>query len=185
MKRLLPPARSARAFTLVELLIVIAIIGMMTTLAVPAMKTAVEKAKGAKCVGNLRGIGSAVQQYIADPVNNHQFPPVYNAGASGGNAGAGAAPATPLAPLACLEQYGVTKAMLICPSDHDPDPDYGSYQWSPVLQGEQPESVRIYFPGGIFTVNKLSRLMVCCDKGRPHLGKINILRADGHVDTWP
>lgn len=174
-----------RGFTLVELLVVISIIGMMSALALPAMRTAVEKAKTAKCVGNLRGIGSAVQQYIADPVNNHQFPPIYNAGASGGNAGSASAPSAPLAPLVCLEQYGATKALLTCPSDHDPDPVYGSYQWSPVLQGEQPEDVHIYTPGGIFTVNKLSKLMVCCDNGRPHLGKINILRADGHVDTWP
>ena len=67
-----------RAFTLVELLVVIAIIALLASLLMPAIQSGVQKAKAAKCASNLRQIGIAVQQYVADPDNDHQFPPVYN-----------------------------------------------------------------------------------------------------------
>ena len=79
----------SQAFTLVELLVVVAIIGMLASLALPSLRSAAEKAKGARCLGNLRQIGVAVQQYVADPANNNQFPPIYNVGGNG-NADAGA-----------------------------------------------------------------------------------------------
>jgi prepilin-type processing-associated H-X9-DG protein len=28
-------------------------------------------------------------------------------------------------------------------------------------------------------------MTVCTDKGLPHMGKLNVLRADGHVDSRP
>jgi prepilin-type N-terminal cleavage/methylation domain-containing protein/prepilin-type processing-associated H-X9-DG protein len=172
-------------FTLIELLVVISIIAMLASLSLPAIQTAIEKGKSAKCMGNLRGIGSAVNQYIADPVNGHQYPPIYSASGGSAEVSAGTAPPEALSPLACLEAYGVTMPMLTCPSDHAPSTNYGSYMWSPVLQGEQPESVHIYARGGVFTIDKLSRLTVCTDNGTPHLGKFNILRADGHVESRP
>jgi prepilin-type N-terminal cleavage/methylation domain-containing protein/prepilin-type processing-associated H-X9-DG protein len=179
--------RDSRGFTLVELLVVIAIIGMLASLLMPALQTGIQKAKAAKCVSNLRQIGVAVQQYIADPDNNNQFPPIYNTGTTNAavdsfttNAGTSS-----LQPLQCLSNYGVTMAVLTCPSDSHPDPVYGSYMWSPILQGEQPQDVHIYARGGVFTISKLSSMTVCTDNGLPHLGKLNVLRADGHVDTKP
>lgn len=174
-----------RGFTLIELLVVISIIAMLASLSLPAIKTGIEKAKSAKCLGNLRGIGSAVSQYIADPVNGHQYPPVYSSTGGSDQVSTGTAPAEALSPLTCLEAYGVTMPMLTCPSDPSPSTNYGSYMWSPVLQGEQPGSVRIYGRGGVFTIDKLSRLTVCTDNGAPHLGRFNVLRADGHVETKP
>jgi prepilin-type N-terminal cleavage/methylation domain-containing protein/prepilin-type processing-associated H-X9-DG protein len=174
-----------KAFTLIELLVVVAIIGMLASLSLPAVQSGIEKAKSAKCMGNLRGIGSAVTQYIADPVNGHQFPPIYSVSGGSADVSAGTAPPQSLAPLACLEAYGVTMPMLTCPSDRAPGTNYGSYMWSPVLQGEQPQSVRIYSRGGVFTIDRLSRMTICTDNGRPHLGKLNVLRADGHVDSKP
>jgi len=178
---------STRAFTLVELLVVIAIIAMLASLLMPAIQSGVQKAKGAKCTSNLRQIGIAVQQYVADPDNGHQFPPIYNTGSINAAIGSFTTNAgSSLQPLACLSNYGVTMALLTCPSDSSPDTNsYGSYLWSPILQGEQPEAVHIYTRGGAFTVNRLASLTICSDKGMPHLGKINVLRADGHVDTKP
>lgn len=186
MKR--PPfSRSPRGFTLIELLIVIAIIAMLASLLMPALQTGIQKSKSAKCVNNLRQIGAAVQQYMADPENGSQFPPIYNTGQSNANiasfttnAGTGS-----LQPLQCLSGYGVTMALLTCPSDEHPDPVYGSYIWSPVLQGELPQDVHVYTHGGVFTISKLSSMTVCTDNGLPHLGRFNVLRADGHVDTKP
>jgi prepilin-type N-terminal cleavage/methylation domain-containing protein/prepilin-type processing-associated H-X9-DG protein len=187
MKSFISPLKYSRGFSLVELLVVIAIISMLATLLFPSIQTGIQKAKGTQCLSNLRQIGVSVQQYVADPDNGNQFPPIYNTGTT--NAAVGSfttnAGTSSLQPLQCLGNYGVTMALLTCPSDKDPSTSYGSYLWSPVLQEEHPQDVHIYTSGGVFTISKLSRMTVCTDKGMPHRGKLNVLRADGHVETKP
>ncbi len=52
-----------RAFTLVELLVVIAIIGALVGLLLPAVQSARASARAASCQNNLRQIGLALHQY--------------------------------------------------------------------------------------------------------------------------
>jgi prepilin-type N-terminal cleavage/methylation domain-containing protein/prepilin-type processing-associated H-X9-DG protein len=58
--------KSARAFTLLELLIVIAIIAILASLLLPVLTRARHQAHSASCLGNLRQWGLATQIFAAD-----------------------------------------------------------------------------------------------------------------------
>jgi len=67
------------AFTLTELLTVIAIIGMLTLLLLPAVQSAREAARRATCSNNLAQLGKAIQLY--ESANGHFPPGAYGASA--------------------------------------------------------------------------------------------------------
>ena len=56
----------ARGFTLIELIIVVAIIGVLATIAVPAMRTAPQRAKEAALKEDLFTIRSCIDQFHGD-----------------------------------------------------------------------------------------------------------------------
>lgn len=64
--------RARGAFTLVELLVVVSIIGVLMAMLLPAMGKAREKAQAVTCLSNLRQIGQGTNNYLTD--NRFHFP---------------------------------------------------------------------------------------------------------------
>lgn len=62
------------AFTFIELLAVIGIIGLLAVLLLPALSRTRENANAARCAGNLRSIGQAIALYANE--NNNDIPSV-------------------------------------------------------------------------------------------------------------
>ncbi|HEX8915676.1 MAG TPA: type II secretion system protein, partial [Humisphaera sp.] len=81
MHRSAPRAASRRAFTLVELLVVIGIIALLMSILLPTLGRVREQANRVKCGSNLRQIGMAVVQYVQN--ENGYYPLPATSGARG------------------------------------------------------------------------------------------------------
>jgi prepilin-type processing-associated H-X9-DG protein/prepilin-type N-terminal cleavage/methylation domain-containing protein len=64
------------AFTLVELLVVVAVIALLSALAFPALRSAIETSRRATCAGNLKTLATAVLGYVGE--NNGCLPYAYD-----------------------------------------------------------------------------------------------------------
>jgi prepilin-type N-terminal cleavage/methylation domain-containing protein/prepilin-type processing-associated H-X9-DG protein len=179
------PARrgSSRGFTLIELMVVVAVIAILAALLLGSVQGAIQSANAAKCSGNLRNIGAALIQYATD--NNNCLPQRYYAAQDSGYA------------AIILPYVGNNPAVFICPSLADPDwpeqPAYGM-NW-------------YYDNANILTVQNMSQTILATDTSGPegrgsnradqnsgdpgelastrHRGEANYLFFDGHVERLP
>lgn len=183
------PRRSSGGFTLIELIVVIAIIGMLVVLSVPELTRVRTRAQSTVCVNNLRQVGIGVLNYVAD--NDNTYPvvepnpndPIYTDPIPGED---GYQEVKPM--LEALEPYGVTEGVLKCPADLRRSPSYfssynSSYQWRITVDGENATSPMIYGGRRGFGVRvaKPSRVTICTDFEPIHGGRVNRLYGDGHV----
>jgi prepilin-type N-terminal cleavage/methylation domain-containing protein len=60
------PQNKKAGFTLVEIMIVVLIIGILLAIAIPNFVSARESSRAKACIGNLKQIDSATQQYCMD-----------------------------------------------------------------------------------------------------------------------
>lgn len=63
-----------KGFSLAELMVVVAIMGVLVAIAIPVYNSSTEKAKKGTCDANRRMIAGAAQQYITDKVVNETTP---------------------------------------------------------------------------------------------------------------
>jgi prepilin-type N-terminal cleavage/methylation domain-containing protein len=80
MKTSEPSTRHQSAFTLIELLIVVAIIAILAAIAVPNFLEAQVRAKVSRCKSDLRALATGLEAYAVD---NTQYPPYGRVAADG------------------------------------------------------------------------------------------------------
>ena len=169
------------AFTLVELLVVLAIIAFTSTLLFPAAQTMILKARSLQCAANLRSIGVAVSQAASD--NNNEYPEIDQAAAPVYPAGSGA---TNL--IGALGRYGINTNTIECPIDMGSSPCsfkmYGSsYEWNPIFDDDTTTTPILYLNANVKIPVNSTRVRLCTDFLPIHRGKMNALYGDGHVSA--
>jgi prepilin-type N-terminal cleavage/methylation domain-containing protein/prepilin-type processing-associated H-X9-DG protein len=179
MRRRYLPRRRLLAFTLVELIVVLAIISLLGSLAMPALQRAMDRARSMKCAGNLRSIGMAANLWAAD--NNNTYPQIDQAAApiyspQGSNI------------VTTLANYGITTNVVQCPVDMVSNPSsfskYGSsYEWDPVFDSEPINTTVVYITPTVAIPINSSRVRLAMDFLPIHHGRPNVVYGDGHVSS--
>jgi len=178
----LSPFRRRRviAFTLVELIVVIAIIGLLAGLAIPGLQSAMTRAKSIQCAANLRSIGMAAAQAAID--NNNAYPKIDQA----------AIPIySPPGPnlVTALGPYGITTNTVQCPVDMSAGAagsfaKYGSsYEWDPVFDDEPVNASVVYITPTVTVPVSATRVRLAMDFNGVHRGRPNVVYGDGHVSS--
>ncbi len=113
------PRRSG--FTLIEMLVVLAVIAILAAILYPVFASAREKARAAACLSNYHQIGMAVQMYAQDssgetPTNGGSFSGL----------------------IADCQPYTHETGIFICPDDYDrlTEGRAGSYRMASLYQGK-------------------------------------------------
>jgi prepilin-type N-terminal cleavage/methylation domain-containing protein/prepilin-type processing-associated H-X9-DG protein len=76
-------ARRERAFSLVEILVVVALAAVLAALLIPALTRGTKKAQAVRCTANLRNIGMAITQYAGE--NSGKLPEALSYGITTGD----------------------------------------------------------------------------------------------------
>ncbi|MCE0498224.1 MAG: hypothetical protein LV481_09805 [Methylacidiphilales bacterium] len=168
------------AYTLVEMVVVLGIIGLLLGLLFPSFSAMLLKAKSEYCMTNLRNIGTAVSLAATD--NNGQYPEINQAATNVYPPGSGA---TNL--IGTLGSYGISTNVIQCPVDLYSGASssftlYGSsYEWNPVFDDEVTVTPILYLNANTKIPVNNSRVRLCTDFLPIHHGRMNALYGDGHV----
>jgi len=180
--RKVPPGRSqglagarCRAFTFVELLIVVAVIAVLTALLLPALIQSKEAGRSTGCLGNLHQIGLSLQIYVQD--NQNMLPVMYDRSTNSLFTN------RPAMNVVLAPSVGGSSNIFRCPSDkqHLFELTGSSYAWNVLLNGQDADHLMI-----MTNRYPLTQIFVVFDKEKFHLTRgaaraINYLYADGHI----
>jgi len=164
------------AFTLIEMLVTIAIIGILAALLLPLLSKAKEAGKSTACLSNLRQIGLSLQMYVEEHEN--RMPAMYDALLSS------AGPVTNTTTIdIVLTNYLGNPNILRCPADKPGlfEQTGSSYAWNALLNGQLSDQLKVF--NIAFDPHQIP---VVFDKESFHRAKggkrgVNFLYADGHI----
>jgi prepilin-type N-terminal cleavage/methylation domain-containing protein len=151
-----------RAFTLVEMLVVLAVVGTLAGIAYPVTRSFIERSREAACLGNLRSLGIALQGYLQE--HNNIMPVMASGRAS-------ASDPIPVLDTVLLPYLG-TPAAFQCPADKKEFEKTGSsYSWNSYQSGRHVS--KLYFFG-----IRQNHIPLISDKESWHPSGTNFLHAD-------
>ncbi|MCC7519301.1 MAG: type II secretion system protein [Verrucomicrobiae bacterium] len=177
----------AVAFTLIELLTVIAIIGMLASMLWPAVRQMQARARSVQCVNNLRQLGQAVHIYAGE--NNQRLPEIEPTPTS---------PVKPEAPKvrlrdALFSYVQNNEGVFRCPGDRPPTlsetnptvprwkENGQSYEWRYPYNGDLVDQPTVFLKP---SKDDRSILMWDYENVHPSQGfPKNVLYVDGHVQS--
>lgn len=168
-----PVILGLRAFTLMELLLVTALIATLTGLLLPALGRAREAGRATACLSNLRQAGIALQLYTQD--HNNRLPFMRDQSLTVTNELPG--------PDQVLSNYLGNVRVLRCPSDFPRlfETTGSSYSWNNLLNGQNADRLTVL--GMNFNPHQIPLMF---DKDKFHAARgekkaQNFLYADGHI----
>ncbi len=173
-----PRTTDQSAFTLIELLMVLAVIGVLAALLLPALSRSQEAGRATACLSNLRQMGIALQLYVQD--NNNRLPMMRDK-----TFDTHSPPSTndlPGVEVVLANDLGSVK-VLRCPSDRKQiyEQTGSSYAWNSLLNGQDADHLKVlnidFDP---------HQIPVMFDKEAFHKSRgekkgVNYLYADGHI----
>jgi prepilin-type N-terminal cleavage/methylation domain-containing protein/prepilin-type processing-associated H-X9-DG protein len=164
---------SRRGFTLVELLVVIALIATLAGLLLPTLGRAKESGRATACLSNLHQIGLALQLYVQD--NGNRLPSMRDKSLTATNE-------LP-SPDLVLSNYLGNIHVLQCPSDRQNlfQTTGSSYSWNSLLNGEDADHLVAF--GMNFVPHQIPLMFdkTGFHKARGPKKEVNYLYADGHI----
>ena len=164
---------SEAALTLTEILVAIAVIGILASLLIPTLTAAKRKANSVRCISNLRQLGIAVRLYADD--NDGRLPRARGFAQSETNEAGG----LPVIQQVLAPQLRGVRAVFKCPGDKGGvfEREGSSYEWNTSLNGGILHRIGQDRPEGNVTKTFLLRDR----EGWHSRGRRNAVFADGHV----
>jgi prepilin-type processing-associated H-X9-DG protein/prepilin-type N-terminal cleavage/methylation domain-containing protein len=167
---------SHSSFTLLELLVVIAMISVLAALMTPALANARAKARQVQCSSNLRQVGLAFHMYADE--HGDYYPEAWDGSLRWQDK---------LLPYLSATNATAGKSVLICPSAQvDPVLDYNVYkknQW-PATNAEKYDSqVILAFDGTMDNTAAADSSDYSNYVTNRHAGSANYLFGDGHISS--